>query len=199
MTTMMKRAIGIGATTIALGALAVLPARAQGTQDKPAPPPPVPVKVEVVISRFQGEKKVASQPYVLMPTADRNGGTYTNLRVGVDVPVGVSTTIRAPEGNREGQTTTQPQYKNVGTNIDCRVTTQADGRFGVMVSVTDTSIFNPDAPGKPAKPSENASISTFLANNTLTMRDGQSMNLITATDKITGELIKVDVTLTVLK
>jgi hypothetical protein len=199
MTTMMKRVMGIGATTIALSALAATPALAQGTQDKPAPPPTVPVKVEVVISRFQGEKKISSQPYVLMPTADPRGGGFTTLRVGVDVPVGVNTTIKPPEGGREGATTTQPQYKNIGTNIDCGVTSMADGRFSVRVAVTDTSIFNPDAPGKPAKPSENASISSFVANNTLTLRDGQMLNLITATDKVTGELIKVDVTLTVLK
>lgn len=198
MTTMMKRVIGMGATTIALSALAAMPALAQGTQDKPAPPPTVPVKVEVVLSRFQGDKKVASQPYVLMPTADRSG-SRTSLRIGVDIPVGVKTTIKPPEGGREGVNTTQPQYQNIGTNIDCMVTSLADARFSVTIWVTDTSIFNADAPDKPGKPSENASIRTFTANNTLTMRDGQTVLLMTATDKVTGELIRVDVTLNVVK
>ena len=200
MTTMMKRVVGIGATTIALGLLAALPA---GAQDKPTPtptptPPPAPSKVEVVISRYQGEKKISSQPYVLMPTATRSGG-YVSLRVGVDVPVGVRTTTRPAEGGREGQTTTAPEYQRVGTNLDCQVSILPDGRYSVMVNVTDSSIFNPDSPNSPGKPSENAAIRTFQASNTLTMRDGQTLVLVTGTDKVTGETIKIDVTFSLLK
>ena len=183
----------------AVVALATAPTFAQGTQDKPAPPAPVASKVEVVISRFQGEKKVSSHPYVLMPTASSRGDAYVNLRIGVDVPVGTRTTTRPAEGNREGVTTTSPQYQNVGTNIDCQVTTLADGRYSVRVSVTDSSIFNPDSPSSPGKPSDTAAIRTFQASNTLTMRDGQTMSLISATDKVSGELIKIDVTFSLLK
>ena len=196
MMTMTKRSFAVLATMVALGAAA--PVWAQGTQDKPAPPPPVPVKVDVVLSRFQGEKKMSSRPFVLMPTADRSG-SYTSLRVGVDVPVGVTTTTRPAEGGREGVTTTQPSYQKVGTNIDCRVTLLGEGRFSVMVNVTDSSIFNPDAPGSMGKPSDNAAFRTFQASNTLTMRDGQTMLLTTATDAVTGDILKIEVTFSVVK
>ena len=188
--------------TFALAAALTASAAPLAAQDKPpAPPPPptVPTKVEVVLSRFQGEKKVASQPYLLMPTASPRGDGYANLRIGVDVPVGTKTTTRPPEANREGQTVTSPQYQNVGTNIDCQVTSLADGRFQVRVSVTDSSIFNPDSPQKEGRPSESTAIRTFQAGNTLTMRDGQTLLLIAATDKVTGELVKIEVTFSVLK
>jgi len=35
--------------------------------------------------------------------------------------------------------------------------------------------------------------------NTLLLRDGQSSQLTSAADKVTGEILKVDVTLTVVK
>jgi hypothetical protein len=134
-----------------------------------------------------------------MPTASARGEAYANLRIGVDVPVGTKTTTRLPDGGREGQTVTQPQYQNVGTNIDLRVTSLADGRFGVNVNVTDSSIFNPDSPQTAGKPSDNSAIRTFQAGNTLTMRDGQTMLLIAATDKVTGEVVKIEVTFSVVK
>src|SRR4051812_28213940 len=96
-------------TAAAVLALASGPMFAQTTQatpEKPAPLPTLATKVEVVISRFQGEKKVSSQPYVLMPSSDpyRNGAA-ASVRIGVDVPVGTTTTTRPAEANREGQTT----------------------------------------------------------------------------------------------
>jgi hypothetical protein len=199
MTTMNRRVMTVVAATTLLACTAVVPALAQGTQDKPAPPPTVPARVEVVISRFQGDKKLASQPYILMPTANPSGDAYGNLRIGVDVPVGTTTTTRPPEGTREGVTTTKPAYQNVGTNIDCQVRSQSGGLFAVMVSVTDSSIFNPDSPSTMGRPSETAAIRTFTARNTLTMRDGQTMLLIAATDKVSGELIKIEVTFSVVK
>ncbi len=197
--TMIKRHVTTVLAAAALVCITTAPAWAQGTQDKPAPPPTVASKVEVVISRFQGEKKISSQPYVLMPTASPSNSNYSNLRIGVDVPVGTTTTTRPPEGSREGVTTTKPTYQNVGTNIDCTVRTVNSSVFEVTVSVTDSSIFNPDSPSTMGRPSDTSAIRTFTARNVLTMRDGQTMLLIAATDKVTGELIKIEVTFSVLK
>jgi hypothetical protein len=40
---------------------------------------------------------------------------------------------------------------------------------------------------------------TFSFNNTMRMRDGETAEFITATDKITGEIVKAIVTLSVAK
>jgi hypothetical protein len=60
------------------------------TQEKPAPPAPkpapaaaTPLKVSVVVSRFQGEKKLSSLPYTLSV----NAGSRGTLRMGAKVPV----------------------------------------------------------------------------------------------------------------
>jgi hypothetical protein len=197
MTMIQKYSMAILAATAMACAIAA-PVWAQGTQDKPALPPALPSKVEVVISRYQGEKKIASQPYVLTPTADPRGG-YASLRIGIDVPIGTTTTTRPPEGGREGVTTTQPKYQNVGTNIDCRVANLGEGRFSVNVSVIDSSIFSPEPGSTATKLGDTSAFRTFQASNTLTMRDGQTMLLTTATDKVSGELLKIEVTFSLIK
>src|SRR5689334_4782013 len=59
-------------------------ARAQ--QSSPAAPKPtlVPLEVEVVLSRYQGEKKVSSIPYTLNVNAN---GAPTSMNMGTEVPV----------------------------------------------------------------------------------------------------------------
>ena len=201
MTMISRRSTSVVLVTAALACAMTAPAWAQAPQDKPAPPPKLATRVEVVISRYQGDKKVSSQPYVLMPTVSSNPAGRVSLRIGVDVPVGTTTTTLPPEGGRQGVTTTQPKYSSVGTNIDCWVSGGSDGKFDVMINLTDSSIFNPDGDGRStaARVTDAVAIRNFTANNTLTMKDGQTMLLATASDKVTGEVIKVEVTFALLK
>jgi hypothetical protein len=171
----------------------------QARQDpaKPAPPPKAPAKVDVVVSRSLAGKKTSTLPFTLLVTSN---GSYTNLRVGVDVPIGTTTTTRAAEGNREGSSTTTPSYRSIGTNIDCRVTSTPDGRFDVGVSISDSSIFSADQDARASvKSADPAAFRTFTTNNTLLMKDGQTMLFATATDKVSGELLEIHVTFTLIK
>ena len=201
MTMMTRRSMTIPAVATALLCAMAGPGWAQGTPDKPAPPPKLATRVEVVVSRYQGDKKTSSQPYVLMPTAYPTPAGRVSLRIGVDVPVGITTTTLPPEGGRQGVTTTQPKYTSVGTSIDCWVSGGSDGKFDVMINLTDSSIFNPDGDGRStgARVTDAVAIRNFTASNTLTMRDGQTMLLATATDKVTGEVLKVEVTFALMK
>jgi hypothetical protein len=70
-----------------------------------------------------------------------------------------------------------------------------EGRYSVYVSVNDSSIFTAEGLAKTDTPA----IRTFQASNTMTMRDGQTMLLTTATDKVTGELLKIEVTFSLVK
>ena len=45
----------------------------------------IPLQVQVVISKYQGEKKIASAPYVLSVNANDN--SLARLRVGAEVPL----------------------------------------------------------------------------------------------------------------
>jgi len=184
----------------------------------PTMPPKVfvvtPLKVDVVIARLQGEKKVASLPFAIVLTTTSNGSTaYQSVKVGVDVPVG-STTVTTgrsnPTGSQgQGSTTTSEstakvEYRWVGTQIDCRASAGSspsdEGRFWINVSVADSSLYSSDADPKAGlKVADPMAFRSFNMNNSMLMRDGQTLQFATATDKVTGETIRVDVTLTVVK
>ena len=120
----MKKTIQLGAA-----ALVLMMTVGAGAQDKPAPavqdkpaaspaprPSQVPVKIQLVLSRYQGEKKLSSVPYLMWVTANENRNT--SLRMGVKIPVFSG-----------GPTAGPYNYQDVGTNIDCTVSTPPDGGY----------------------------------------------------------------------
>jgi hypothetical protein len=163
-------------------------------QDKPAapakPPEPIATKVTVVISRSQGEKKISNMPYVLSVTGSR--GT---LRLGTKIPVMMLTMGQLP---KDSPTVGPIQYQDVGTNIDCDIRPLGDGRFLLNLTVDDSSVYA-DEQALPGGTKGNPSFRSFRASNSMVLKDGQSGQFTSATDKLTGETVKVDVTLTVVK
>ena len=143
------------------------------TQTKPL----TPLRVQVVISKFEGDKKVGSLPYTLAVTANDPNGI--NLRIGAEIPVpGEYGAVR---------------HLMVGTTIDCLATSTDDGRFKLEFRIQDSSIME----------RRNAEItptlSTFSTSNAVVLRDGQSSQFLSAADKLSGEVVRVDVTLTIEK
>ncbi|HMD33453.1 MAG TPA: hypothetical protein VKH42_00730 [Vicinamibacterales bacterium] len=170
-------------------------------QDKPAAPakeakaPVVPLKVQVVISRYQGEKKISSMPYALT----LNAGNRSTLRMGTQVPVMMVSP--APAQVVDGKTIPQLgpiQYKDVGTNIDCSSTALDDGRFLLSITVDDSSVY-PDEQSALTGSKGNPWFRSFRASNSMVLKNGETGQFTTATDKVSGEIVKVDVTLTVMK
>lgn len=153
------------------------------------------LKVQVVLSRYQGDKKISSLPYTLMVLTDernRNSGRAT-LRLGTQVPITTMT--------RQGNESTAPlvptvQYRDVGTSIDCSVTALEDGRFKLDVSVEDSSVETSQPSGAN---STHPVFRSFRANDSMLLRDGQTAQSSTGTDKVSADVWKVDVTLTVVK
>ena len=147
----------------------------------PAPSPQArpltPLKVQVVIARYEGDKKVSSFPYMLAVTA--NHPQAVNLRMGSQVPVPLG------QGGID--------YKTVGTNIDCTATSTEDGRFQVQIRIEDSSIM--ERRGLDIPPT----LRTFSSSNTVVLKDGQTAQFTAAADKVTGEVVKVDVTMNVEK
>jgi len=160
----------------------------------------VPVDVEVVISRYQGDKKVSSLPYALTVNAaydDVRSQHRTILRMGGQVPVPVMAPALGPDGkSATGITGGGPvQYKEIGTQIDCSARPLDDGRFELFISVEDTAL----APPPGAEPGSLPALRTFASSNTIVLRDGQTRQFTAASDRITGEVVRVDVTLRVAK
>jgi hypothetical protein len=157
----------------------------------------------VTLTRMQGEKKVSSLPYSLWMTAS---GENVSLRLGVDVPVGSSLDTSGNEnatGNRTtttSSTTNRVEFRNVGTSIDCWVHPLPDGRFSVNLRIQDSSIFTGDADARtPLKLADPMAFRSFSFSNQLTMRDGQAIQWASAPDKFSGEVLRVDAVLTVVK
>lgn len=143
-----------------------------------------PLRVQLVVSRHLGEKKVSSQPYVLWVTA--NDRKNTNLRMGIEVPT--------PTGAGAFG------YRNVGTNIDCSASSAEGGGFTLNVNLSDSSVHFEAKPGAESSTRTGApSFRAFTANFSILLRDGQTAQYASATDPVTGEVMKVDATLNVLK
>jgi type II/III secretion system protein len=154
-----------------------------------------PLKVQVVIARYQGEKKISSMPYTLT----MNANNRANLRMGTKIPV-MMVSQAMPQQTQDGKQIPQVgpiQYQDVGTNIDCSSTQLDDGRFMLMISVDDSSVY-PDEQ-LPGGSKGNPSFRSFRSSNTMILRNGETGQFTTATDKVTSETVKVDVTLTVVK
>ena len=208
---MARRSLVPLAVALALAALAST-GRAQETP-KPdaakAPEPatsrpkkvPVMLRVQITIARYQAERKLASVPYtVLLTTDDRK----VRLRMGVEVPIPVTSFSKSDDA--KSGAVTSFQYKNVGTNIDCWAEDRSgDGLFQVGLSVENSSIYSTTearttgglnetglAPDRPM-------FRTFNVSLNPTLRDGQSIQAVASTDPVTGEVVKIDVTLNVVK
>ena len=158
---------------------------------KPETPPPVPLKVTVSISRYdQGDKKTASLPFVLWV----NTGGSANLQMGSDVPIPQNQVSTSKEG-----TTTPVQsysYRSLGTNLNVSAVALGDGFYKLNVSVQDTQVFRMPATGGPQL---GPIMQNFRSTNEPILRDGQSVQFAVATDKTTGEIIKIDVMLNLVK
>jgi type II secretory pathway component GspD/PulD (secretin) len=167
-------------------------------QEKPAPaantapaPGGATVRVQLVVSRYQGEKKVSSLPYLLTVNTDERSRTGKGgLRLGTQIPVPMTSY------DKEGKPAASMQYRDVGTNIDCFVTAMEEGRFKLDLTIEDSSIDT--SPGSAAGAAAPA-FKSFRTNDSMILKDGQSNQLSTATDKVSGDVWKVDVTLTVVK
>ena len=162
---------------------------------------PVMLRVQITIARYQAERKLASVPYTVLLTTDEK---RVRLRMGVEVPIPVTSFSKSDDG--KSIPATSFQYRNVGTNIDCWAQdSSGDGLFQVGLSVENSSIYSTTdarstgglnetglAPDRPMFRSFNVSLNPIL-------RDGQSIQTVASTDPVTGEVVKIDVTLNVVK
>ena len=195
------------AVLAAVAALALLPTPGQA-QEAPKPDPSkapeapraerrdrVPtatLRVQVVISRFQGEKKVASLPYVFTVATESRP---VRMRMGVDTPVPMAS--QGPPDPGSGKSAVSYQYRPVGTNLDCTARDLGDGRFQLMLSVENSSAFS--GADAVASGGDMPLFRRFETTLDPVLRDGQSVQTVAATDPVTGEVVKIDVTMNVVK
>ena len=187
-----------------LGSLAPL-GRAQ---DKPKPEEKpkteaqsTPAKALIVFTEYDGDKKVKSLPYTLYINApdgpELRPGTWAKLRIGSRVPV------------YTGGSTGNMTYIDVGTNIDARAAHTGDGHFLLYLNLerswVEGDVIVPIA--KTLSPQEDPSaghfkepiIRQFKSELDLKIREGQVVESTMATDPLSGKVLKVEVSLSLVK
>jgi len=152
-----------------------------------------PLKVQLVVTKQLGDKKISSLSY-LFPCSTTN--REPTLRMAVEVPVPVRKADKV-----------EFQYRSVGTSINCSASALPEGRFNLQLALEQSSLYGASArAGSPAVEqtleSRVESPTLFRTVNSIfavVLRDGQTTQALAGTDPLTGEIVTVDVTLTVAK
>ena len=144
------------------------------------------LKVTVVIARYSGAKKIGNLPFVLLltPTDER-----TSVQLSSSVPIPDSI---AKDGAQSFH------YQNVGTSITASSGKElAPGQYMVSLTINDSQVLSDAVATEATKGLTRTQ--NFTSSVRLPMRDTQTVTFDAATDKLTGDLVRVEVTLNVLK
>jgi len=191
--------IKVKLVSLVLGSLILLAPQMKGQEkQKEASAPRGALKVQVTFAEQEGEKKLANLPYTFYVVVgeDPHNAPWTKVRMGSRVPVYV--------GKDAGM-----QYLDIGTNIDARALAGGDGRFDVMLGL-ERSWIEGDVMVAAEKPVADSSgphsgefkepvIRQFKTDLTLPMRDGQSVQTTQAADPLSGRILTISVTITMMK
>jgi hypothetical protein len=159
-----------------------------------ASPPNMPLQVQIVIARYQNDKRVSSLPFSLsMSSAPGTPGSKANVRMGGNVPV--PSTVFAPQGDSKANPLTSYNFQQLGTNIDVTAVPSVDGRIGLNVTISETTLKAADPGSQMNIPSTN----NYQSSNTVFVKDGETAQFTAATDRISGEVVRIEVTAKVIK
>jgi hypothetical protein len=160
------------------------------------------LKLQIVLSEYDGEKKISSFTYSLPVSIEngKSGGRFSSMRMGVRVPV----MTEDPQGK------STIQNFDVGTNIDARADRGDDGRYLVTLKVERNSLYDAthDHQGKiygkewgvkDTPPGNEPLVIQFRGEVGVFVREGQPTEATAATDPFTGHVLTVAITLSVMK
>lgn len=152
-----------------------------------------PIRVQVVLAEYDGEKKVSSLPYTLPLNAENPRGGKASIRMGLRVPIVVSS----------GETAKQIQYQDLGTNLDGWAGKMEDGGFDLHLYVERSSAYS--SAGQKAAGLGGAEVTTqpviqqFKTEFDLQVHEGQTLQSTLATDPLSGRVTKIEVTVNRVK
>ena len=164
----------------------------------------VPLELQIVIGRYQGDKRISSLPYVLslksgLNSTFRQPGQGASLRLGSRVPIRSQVVTPAADG-KPATTANSVSYENVGTNIDGAATALEDGRYEVTITINESSVVTDQQDLKGTPGSESYPVfRSYQSTNTLFVKEGQTVQFTAAADRVSGEVVRVEVKLTVVK
>lgn len=158
------------------------------------------LRVQLVIQRFQQDRRQASMPYTFLVSTQPRGRVAqpgqpgsVRMRMGVDTPV-PTVTVDAESGKSKE---TGFQYRNVGTNIDCWADDLGGGLYQLHLKVENSSAL-PAAAGPAGGNGQTVAAPLFRRFETSiapVLKDGQTVQTVASTDPVTGEVVKIEVTM----
>lgn len=200
--------LSIAVPILAAGVLVAGAAVAEDVPPPPAPGPGTPVpstqlQVQVTIARSEGERTVASTPNsFLIPAyaSDTPASRHprSELKMGVEIPIPVTTFVPASGGTGP----TSFQYRNVGTNIHCRARDVGNGVFEIHLMLEASTVYaggDVDASYEAQARGGRTMFRTFSVDLRPLLRDGENVETVASTDPVTGEVVKVTVSMKVVK
>lgn len=168
------------------------PALAQEKSQEKAKPA-IPLKVQIVVSEFDGDKKIASMPYsFIVITDEKMGGYYsTSLRTGARIPI---------ETDAKEQ---KASFLDIGSKIDFGVRTEEEGRFHLYMIFERSSLYPAGSAGdeklEVSRPNGMPIIRQFTTSENLILKDGQTSESLLSTDPLNGHVMRISVTINVIK
>ena len=177
------------AVMIALVLSVVAAVDAQGQPEQAAL---IPLRLEIVFEKYQGEKRVTSEPYMLSLNAnDKGPGGFPRggkIRMGIEIPMRMD---RVGDKEVPGNVI----YRSIGNAADCIVASVDQARFKVDCTFEQSSIPSGSSTTGIVPPM----LRTFRSETSVILRDNQTTQYTTATDPVSSEVLKVAITLSVVK
>ena len=170
--------------TIGFCVWAALVAGAPGARAQESPParpsetekaPGRRTRVQFQETRQRGEATTATRPYVLTLHAD---GKPAKVFVGAQV---ILTT--------PGPGAPTSLFKNAGAQAEVAVETLPDGRYRLNAKFEETSVLPGGVP-----PGDNPILQIVRGESRLHLREGETVPFASAVDAVTGEVVRVDLT-----
>lgn len=155
------------------------------------------LRVDLVLTEYAGDKKINSFPYTLYvgssDLAHHHFAGGASLRMGVRVPIATGALNGA---------STQYQYQDVGTDIDLQAGTADDATYRLNCSVKRSAVAPLNESTTADEPRNMATLpvlTNFNSHFEIALRDGQTGEGLSATDPFNGHVLKISVTLHVIK
>ncbi|MGB7227265.1 MAG: hypothetical protein WBD26_05870 [Candidatus Acidiferrales bacterium] len=162
-------------------------------QDKTSADESTRLRLDILLSEYDGSKQVNSLPYTLFLEASPHGARPRSVRMGLKIPIVVNTS----------STNQQVSYQDIGTDIDARGTTLADGLYDLDMNVDRSSVYSAnqgtDESGRIPQVGGSPVVRSFRSSFDLGLRDGHTEQGPSATDPFNGHVLKISITLHVVK
>jgi hypothetical protein len=177
-----------GIANCALAALLATTSVALGQESPPAKPaeaertPGKRLRVEFRETRQRGETTTATRSYVLLLHADAEPA-----RVFVGPVVAMTT-------SEQGTLTTQ--FKDAGVSAQASARTLSDGGYRLDAQFEDSSPLGSGGGVTDIRAADNPILRVVKGKSRLSLREGQTLPFVGTVDPVSGEVVRVDVTVT---